>query len=238
MVEKTAKKNITDHLRIKAWAVADRPREKLKQRGKQELSNAELIAIILGSGSPKESALALAQRILIACKQDLNELGNAELKELQHFRGVGEVKAIKILAALELGRRRQLTSISERPMVSSSQDAFAAIASLIIDLPHEEFWILLLNRANKIIGRERISSGGVAGTVVDAKVVFRKAVQQLACSIILAHNHPSGNLKPSQADKNLTEKLVNAGKAIDILVLDHLIISSEGYFSFADESLM
>jgi DNA repair protein RadC len=225
-------------LPIKSWAEADRPREKLKTKGKQQLSEAELMAILLGSGTQEESALALSKRMLSFFNNDLTAVGRADLHDLKKFKGIGEVKAIKIIAALELGRRRQLTSIIEKPQVCSSKEAFDALAPLMIDLPHEEFWIIMLNRANRIIGREKISSGGVAGTVVDAKVVFRKAIQQLACSLILAHNHPSGNLRPSQSDIDLTKKLMRAGQALDITVLDHLIITHKGFFSFADEGVI
>jgi DNA repair protein RadC len=223
---------------IKSWAEADRPREKLKIKGKQQLSEAELMAILLGSGSREESALALSKRMLSSFNNDLTAVGKAELHDLKKFKGIGEVKAIKIIAALELGRRRQLTSIIEKPQVCSSKEAFDALAPLMIDLPHEEFWIIMLNRANRVIGREKISSGGVAGTVVDAKVVFRKAIQRLACALILAHNHPSGNLRPSQSDIDLTKKLIRAGQALDISVLDHLIITHKGFFSFADEGVI
>lgn len=222
-------------LSIKAWAEEDRPREKLRLKGKQSLSDAELIAILLGSGSREETAVGLAKRILSDVQHNLNDLGKRSLGELLKYKGIGEAKAISITAALELGRRRQLSQVRERPQVRSSRDAFRAIAPLLVDLPHEEFWILLLNRANRVMGREKISLGGVAGTVVDAKVVFRKAIEGLASSIILCHNHPSGNLRPSQADIDLTKKLVQAGKTLDVVVLDHLIVTDEGYYSFADE---
>ncbi|MFN7116328.1 MAG: RadC family protein, partial [Saprospiraceae bacterium] len=185
-----------------------------------------------------ETAVGLAQRILKSVDNDLNDLGKRSIGELMKFKGMGEAKSITIVAAMELGRRRQLTDIRERPQIRSSRDAYQAIAAQLMDLPHEEFWILLLNRANKIMGREQISLGGVAGTVVDAKVVFRKAIEGMASSIILVHNHPSGNLQPSQQDIDLTKKLKKAGETLDITVFDHLIITDSGYFSFADESLM
>lgn len=225
-------------LSIKAWAEEDRPREKLARRGRQSLSDAELLAILLGSGSREETAVGLAKRILSSVEHNLHELGKCSLAELMRFKGVGEAKAIAIAAALELGRRRQLAPVRDRPLVRSSRDAFLAVAPLLVDLPHEEFWILLLNRANRIIGREQISLGGVTGTVVDAKMVFRRAIEGMACSIILCHNHPSGNLRPSQADIDLTGKLAQAGKSIDVVVLDHLIVAEKGYFSFADEGMM
>lgn len=224
---------------IKAWAEEDRPREKMLLRGKQNLSDAELLAILLGSGSRDETAVALAQRILHAAGNNLHELGKYSIAEMvARFKGVGEAKAISIVAAMELGRRRQLSDIRERPRVRSSRDAFDAIAPLISDLAHEEFWILLLNRANQIIGREQISSGGTAGTVVDAKMIFLRALEGRAASIILCHNHPSGALQPSQADLELTKRLRHAGSTLDTPVIDHLIISEKGYFSFADEGIL
>ena len=223
---------------IKSWAEEDRPREKLLLRGRQALSDAELLAILISSGNKKESAVALSQRILQSVDHQLNELGKRSIEKLKEFDGIGEAKAITILAALELGRRRQLTDIREKPQVASSQDAFNAIAPLIMDLDREEFWILLLNRANRILARERISAGGISGTVVDARIIFQKALIGSACSLILFHNHPSGNLKPSQADIKLTQKLKKAGQTLDIAVLDHLIIGESGYYSFADEGII
>ncbi len=220
---------------IKAWAEADRPREKLLLRGKQNLTDAELLAILMGSGSRELSAVALAQLILQSKNQNLNELGRSTVEDLKEFKGVGEAKAIGIIAALELGRRRQLSDLREKPQIRSSQDAYREMAPMIQDLPHEEFWILLLNRANRILGRERISSGGVSGTMVDAKLIFNRALIKKASSIMLFHNHPSGGLRPSQADISLTRKLKEAGKVLDTQILDHLIISERGYYSFADE---
>ncbi len=216
----------------------DRPREKLLARGKKALTDAELLAILLGCGSQGETAVSLSQRILQAIEHDLHALGKCSIQELTYFKGVGEAKAIRIAAALELGRRRQITQIRHKPQVRSSKEAHQLIAPPLMDLQHEEFWILMLNRANRAIGRERISSGGVAGTVVDAKIVFRKALENSACAIILAHNHPSGNLMPSKADINLTHKLLKAGSTLDIAVLDHLIITDHAYCSLADEGMM
>lgn len=225
----------TNHLTIKSWAEEDRPREKLLLKGKKNLSDAELLAIIIGSGSRDETALGLSQRILAQFDGNLNELGRQTPKDLMKFKGIGIAKAITISATLELGHRRQLSAVKDRPKITSSRDAFNAIAPLIVDLPHEEFWILLLNRSNLVIGRERISTGGVAGTVVDAKLIFKTALQALAPAIILCHNHPSGNLRPSQADIDITTKLRKGGESIDVTVLDHLIVSERGYYSFADE---
>jgi len=220
---------------IKAWAEADRPREKLLLKGKQNLTDAELIAILMGSGSRELSAVGLAQLVLQSKNHNLNELGKSTVLDLEKFKGIGEAKAITIIAALELGRRRQLSDLREKPQIRSSQDAYREMAPLIQDLPHEEFWVLLLNRANRILGREKISSGGVSGTMVDAKLIFNKALEKRASSVMLFHNHPSGGLTPSQADISLTNKLKEAGKFLDTQVLDHLIISDRGYYSFADE---
>ena len=220
---------------ITAWAEEDRPREKMQLKGKQALTDAELLAILIGSGSVGESAVALAQRILGSVDQNLHELGKRSLHDLQRFKGVGEAKAITIAAALELGRRRQMSDLRERPRVGSSRDAFQAIAPLLTDLHHEEFWLLLLNRANEVFARERLSSGGMGGTVVDVKLVLKAALDARATAIIAVHNHPSGNLQPSQADIDLTKKLQQAGALLEIPLLDHLIVSERGYYSFADE---
>lgn len=226
------------NLSIKAWAEEDRPREKLHLKGPQFLTDAELLAILLGSGNRSESAVSLSQRILQAMDNNLQTLGKKNIADLKQFNGIGEVKAITIIAAMELGRRRQLLNIKDRPQVRGSKEVYQVIAPILMDLHHEEFWIVLLNRANRVTGKVKISSGGVSGTVVDAKIVFRKALEERATSIILCHNHPSGNLRPSQADIDLTKKLRNAGQNLDISVLDHLIISEKGYFSFADEGLL
>ncbi len=227
--------NYVNKISIKAWAEADRPREKLLLKGKQSLSDAELIAILMGSGRRQLSAVGLAQLILQSNNHNLNELGKNTVLDLREFKGIGEAKAITIIAALELGRRRQLSDLREKPQIRSSQDAYREMAPIIQDLPHEEFWVLLLNRANRILGRAKISSGGVSGTMVDAKLIFNKALEKKASSVMLFHNHPSGGLTPSQADISLTKKLKEAGKFLDTQVLDHLIISDRGYYSFADE---
>lgn len=225
-------------LPLKSWAEEDRPREKLLLKGKQNLSDAELVAILIGSGNRSETAVGLSKRLLSSFDNNLHELGKSTIVDLMKFKGIGQAKAIGIAAAMELGRRRQLSSPKERPQIGCSRDAFELLAPIIQDLGHEEFWILLLNRSNRVIAREQISRGGVAGTVVDAKMIFKKALEVLASSIILCHNHPSGNLKPSQADLAITKKLKKAGESLEISVLDHLIISELGYFSFADEALM
>lgn len=231
-------KHETSSFSIKSWAEEDRPREKLMLKGKQTLSDAELLAILLGSGSREESAVSLSQKILNQSKNNLNELGLRTLKELQQFKGIGEAKAVTIVAAMELGRRRQLSAIIERPKLTSSLDSYHLIAPILMDLPHEEFWILCLNRKLELFARERISTGGIAATIVDPKIVFRRALEKGASSIILVHNHPSGSIKPSQEDLVLTQKLVLSGDLLDIKVLDHLIIGGQGYFSFTDEGII
>ncbi len=228
----------TPFLPITAWAEDDRPREKLLAKGRNSLSDAELIAILLGSGSRNESAVALAQRILNSVENNLNELGRRSLAELMKFKGIGEAKAITIAAALELGRRRQGSDLLERSMVTSSRDAYNLVAPLVLDLAHEEFWLLMLNRANKVMHKEKMTSGSVDATIVDVKMVFRKALEGQAVSIVACHNHPSGSLRPSQADVDLTRKIKQAGEIIGIALLDHLIISERGYFSFADEGMI
>ena len=223
------------NLSIKQWAEEDRPREKLLTQGSKRMSNAELVAILLGSGNRNESALDLAKRLLASFDNDLHRLAMAGVKEFCTFKGIGNAKAVTLSAALELGQRRVRTDVRQLPSITCSKDAFLIVHPHLADLPHEEFWILLLNRANKLIDSIQISIGGVAGTVVDAKMVFQKALQHLASSIILAHNHPSGNLRPSQADIDLTKKLKQAGQHLDIQVLDHLIITHSAYTSMADE---
>ncbi len=223
---------------ITAWAEEDRPREKLLLKGKQSLTDAELLAILIGSGTIGESAVTLAQRILASANDDLSELGKKSLKELQKFKGVGLAKAITIAAALELGRRRESTKPRTRPRITCSQDAFQVIAPTLVDLGHEEFWLLLLNKANEVVAHSRLSTGGMSGTVVDAKLAFRTAIDAGAAGIIAVHNHPSGNLQPSQADLEITKKLRHAGALLDLPLLDHLIVSERGYYSFADEGTL
>lgn len=225
-------------LAITSWAEEDRPREKMLLKGKHSLSDAELLAILIGSGTVGESAVALAQRILAGSDNNLHELGKRSLRELEKFKGIGEAKAITIAAALELGRRRQLSDLRERPRITCSRDAFNAIAPLLTDLHHEEFWLLLLNKANEVFARERLSTGGMAGTVVDLKIVFKTAIESRAAAVIAIHNHPSGSLKPSQADIDLTKRIRQAGALLDLPLLDHLIVSERGFFSFADEGML
>lgn len=226
-------------LTIKSWAEEDRPREKLVLKGKHSLSNAELLAILIGSGSRNESAVELCKRIMSeAAQDDLIDLGKLSVKDLQKFKGIGEAKAITIVAALELGRRREGAEIREKTLIAGSGEVVKIFHPLLVDLPHEEFWMLLMNRANKIISKEKISTGGVSGTVVDPKIIFRRALEMSASGIILCHNHPSGNPKPSQADIDLTKKLKRGGDELEISVLDHIIIAENKFFSFADEGMM
>lgn len=223
-------------LGIKAWAEADRPREKLLQQGRRQLTDAELIAILIGSGSRNETAVDLSKRILGSCQNDLHRLAQLGVKELSKFKGIGEAKAITIVAALELGRRRKDAEPTEVQKIKSSIDAHRAIKADLADLPHEEFWLLLLNRANIVIGKHFVSKGGQAGTVVDPKIIFKIALEHGAASVVLVHNHPSGSLKPSDADVSITKKLMELGKMMEIEVYDHLIVYNDTFLSLADES--
>jgi len=220
------------------WAEEDRPREKLLLKGKAALSDAELIAILIGSGTVSMSAVELSKNILASTDNNLNSLAKLSIKDLEKFKGIGEAKAISIIAALELGKRRKESEPTVKNKISCSKDIFYIMQPHLIDIPHEEFWIILLNRANHVIKKNQISSGGIAGTVVDVRLIFKIALENLSNSMILIHNHPSGNLKPSQADIDLTKKLKSAGIMMDIPVLDHLIITEKEYFSFADEGIL
>lgn len=225
-------------LGILSWAEEDRPREKLLLKGRTALSDAELMGILIGSGTRSLSAVDVCKLILQDTQQDLNQLAKLSVKDLQKFKGIGEAKAITIVAALELGRRRKEAAPTKRITITCSQDAYDAIKPELWDQPHEEFWLLMLNRANQVIRKERCSAGGVAGTVTDPKIIFKAALQQLASSLILVHNHPSGNTKPSEADLKITKKLKEAGALLDIPVLDHLIFTDSTYYSFADEGIL
>jgi len=224
-------------LNIKNWSPEDRPREKLLLKGKSALSDAELIAILIGSGTAKLSAVEVAKKILQHAG-NLHHLAKLSVKDLTKVKGIGEAKAITIVAALELGRRRKDLEPDEKPKITGSKDAFEILQADLLDLPHEEFWVLLLNRANRVIKKYQVSQGGVAGTVADPKIIFKVALEELASGIVLAHNHPSGNLTPSQADIDLTKKLKEGSKLLEIQVLDHLIIAGQKYFSFADEGMV
>ncbi len=225
-------------LSIKNWAEADKPREKLRDKGKITLSDAELVAILIGSGNREESAVQLSQRILASVDNNLNQLGKCSLKQLMTFKGVGEAKAITIAAALELGRRRREEDSRELKKITSSLSVYNLMQPIIAELPHEEFWIIYLNNSNKVIQKHQLSKGGITGTLVDVRLVFKMALELGATGLILTHNHPSGTLQPSQADKDITQKLKLAGDSIDIKVLDHLIITESGYFSFADQGIL
>ena len=225
-------------LPIKHWAEDDRPREKLLLKGKGILTKAELIAILIGSGNSDESAVTLSQKILKSVKNNLAELSKLSVNDLMKFKGIGTAKAISIIAALELGKRRRADDVMKKDKIKSSQDVFDILYAELSDKNYEEFWILLLDRANQVIGKENISEGGMSGTVADPKKIYKIALDNNASSIIIAHNHPSNNLKPSTNDIELTKKIANAGKVLDISVLDHLIIGNDKYFSFADESLI
>lgn len=227
-----------NRLAINQWAEDDRPREKLIHKGNKAISNAELIAILIRSGTKQESAVDLAKRMLDQVKNNLNELAKMSVSEMCGFPGIGETKAATILAALELGSRIRKEEALTRDQVTDSKTLYEILKPQMAYLPHEEFRVIYLNRANKIIGERQISVGGVTGTVADPKIIFRKAIELLACSIILAHNHPSGNLTPSKADIDLTKKMKEAGKLMEIDVIDHIIVADNGYYSFADEGMM
>lgn len=227
-----------EKLSIKNWAVEDRPREKLLAKGIRSLSDAELVAILIGSGNATESAVELSRRILSASGNNLNELARQSVDDLCKFKGIGEAKAINIVAALELSRRRKESEATEKITISKSNDAAMIFIPLLSDLPHEEFWVLLLNRSNKVIDKYMISQGGLSGTVTDVRIIMKIAIEKLASSVILCHNHPSGTLQPSEADRKITQKIKEAGGWMDISVLDHIIIGNEKYYSFADDGIL
>ncbi len=223
---------------IKHWSQDDQPREKLRDKGRSSLTDAELIAILLGSGNREESAVDLSKRILASVEHNLNKLGKVSLKQLMSFKGIGEAKAITIAAAMELGRRRKAETLIERSKILSSVSVFELMQPIIGELPHEEFWIIYLNNSNKVLHKQQLSKGGLTGTLVDVRLVLKTALEYSAVAIILVHNHPSGTLKPSQADKSITKKLSTAAQNLDIKVLDHIIITESAYFSFADEAIL
>ena len=230
--------NYTNKLSIREWAEDDRPREKLIKKGRLALSNAELIAILIGSGSKKHSAVDLSKEILSSVKDSLIELSRLSITQLSKFHGMGPARSVVITAALELGRRRRESEVSKKQTITCSRDAFEILQCKLADKQCEEFWILLLNRANQVIDNLIISEGGFAGTVADPKKIFKLALEHNASGIILCHNHPSGNLKPSDADLQLTRKLKEAGLQLDLPILDHLIIGEDKYLSFADDALL
>jgi len=223
---------------IKNWSKDERPREKLVNYGARYLSNSELVAILIRIGTPNKSAVEVARELLASWDNDLDKLGKADVKQLTKIKGVGPAKAITIAAAMELGRRRSAGVAEEMPIIRSSKDVFQILGPHLSDLKHEEFWVLYLNRSNKVIHKEQLSSGGLTATVVDQRMIFRTALSHLATSIILMHNHPSGSLKPSDQDKQITRKIAEGGKSLDITLLDHVIVGDGKFYSFADEGLM
>ena len=225
-------------LKIKEWAVEDRPREKLLANGQRSLTDAELIAILIGSGNQNESAVELSRRILLASDNSLDELGRKGIDDLKRFHGIGEAKAITILAAMELGRRRREAEAVAKQKISGSKDAADYFIPLLGDLDHEEFWVLLLDRGNKIRESFMVSQGGISGTVIDVRLILKKAVEKLSSALILAHNHPSGTLQASDADLKITRKIKNAAELMDISVLDHIIVGQNSYYSLADEGIL
>ena len=226
------KKPITD------WDDEDRPREKLMLKGKQSLNNAELLGILLGTGNREETAVDLAQRLLNSVDNSIVELGRLSIKDLCSFKGIGTAKAIGISAAIELGRRRRESDVLQKKTISSSKDVFEVFQPNLADIPYEEFWVLLLNRANNIIGKYQISNGGVSSTTADPKKIFNIAIDKLASAIILCHNHPSGKIRPSNNDISLTKKIKKAAEILDISLFDHVIIGNNEFFSFADNGLI
>ena len=222
---------------INQWAEDDRPREKFLLKGKSALSDSELLAILIGSGSRNESAVQLCQRILASSENNLNTLGKMSISQLMQFKGIGEAKAISIAAALELGRRRREEDAIELKKITSSKAVFDIMQPVIGELPHEEFWVLYLNNSNKVIYKAQLSKGGITGTVVDIRIIFKMAFEQNATGLILSHNHPSGKLIASEADLKITKRIKEAGQTLEIQVLDHLIITENGYLSFQDEGI-
>ena len=222
---------------ITTWSEDDKPREKLMLKGKSALSDAELIAILIGSGSRNESAVGLSKRILSKVENNLNALGKLSIQQLMTFKGIGEAKAISIIAAMELGRRRRGEEAVELKKITSSKMIFEIMQPIIGELPHEEFWVLYLNNSNKVITKSQLGRGGITGTVVDVRLIFKAAIEMCATGLILCHNHPSGTLVPSDADKQITKKLKAAGQNLDIQVLDHIIIAENGFYSFNDDGI-
>lgn len=229
---------MSDNFSIKDWSEFDRPREKLNSHGKETLTNSELLAILIGSGNRTESAVALCKRILASVDNNLNALGKLSVAQLQEFKGIGEAKAISIVAGLELGRRRRSDDSINLNIITSSKSVFELMQPKLGELQHEEFWVLFLNNSNKVIQQQQLSKGGITGTLVDVRLVMKKALEISATSIILCHNHPSGTLNISDADKQITEKIKKAGMSLDIKLLDHVIITEKAYSSFADDGIL
>lgn len=225
-------------LTIKAWAEEDRPREKLLTKGRSVLSDAELIAILIGSGNRDQTAVELSQHILKAHGNNINDLAKCSVNDLQKFKGIGEAKAISIVSALELGRRRGEIPTNKKFKILSSKSAYELMKADLLDLAHEEFWVVFLQRNNVVIKKSMVSKGGVSQTIVDPKIIFKSALEESASGIIVCHNHPSGNLQPSKHDIQITQKIKKAGESLEIKLLDHIIIASDSFFSFADENLL
>lgn len=225
-------------IKITEWSPSDRPREKLIEKGAATLSDAELLAILISSGTKEKSAVDLGRELLLLAGNNLNTLGRLGIPELKTLHGIGEAKAVTIAAALELGRRRKLAEAPENGQIKSSSDVFNIFHPLLGDLTHEEFWILFLNRSNKTINRMKISQGGVSGTVTDVRIIMKKAVENLASGLVVCHNHPSGNNNPSESDIQITQKIRDAGSLLDVQLLDHIIIAGSAYYSFADNGLI
>ena len=223
---------------IKQWAEDDRPREKMLLKGRHNLSDAELIAILIATGTKEESAVDLGKKILAAANNNFNELAQLSIKDLKKIKGIGEAKAISIVAALELGRRRKSTTTEEKPILNNSKRIFENILPYLQDLPHEEFWVLLLNNRLQLLAAKKVSGGGITATIVDPKIVYKLALEHLASNIVLCHNHPSGNKEPSHPDIILTRKMIEAGKLLDIAVIEHIIVAGDTYYSFADDGKM
>ena len=225
-------------LSISQWALEDRPREKMMDKGASALSDAELLAILIGSGNTEESAVELMRRLLLSCDNNLNSLAKWEVSDYSRFKGMGPAKSITVMAALELGKRRKQQSVRERKQIICSKDIYEIFQPIMCDLEREEFWILLLNQAAKLIDKIRISTGGIDGTYADVRTILREALLQRATQIVVTHNHPSGNIRPSQPDKTLTEHIRKAADTMNIRLIDHVIVCEDAYFSFADEGLL
>lgn len=226
------------NLRIKDWAVEDRPREKLLSKGLKSLTDTELLAILIGSGQKNESAVEIAKKVLNLAKNNLNELGKLSIKDFKTVKGIGEAKAITLISALELGRRRKSSESKQKYKIGSSNDAFLYMQPFLEDLSFEEFWVIYMNRSNRVIDQLKISQGGISGTVIDVRIILKHGIEKLASTLIICHNHPSGNLQPSKSDIQITTKLKEAAKFHDIDLLDHLIIGDNSYYSFADDGII
>jgi len=226
------------YVKITNWAVEDRPREKLILKGTSSLSDAELLGILISSGTKDKSAVDLGRELLSMADNNLNSLGKLSISDLKKLRGIGPARAVTITAALELGRRRKLAEVPDTVQIKCSKDVADIFQPLLSDLTHEEFWILFLNRSNRVINRMKLSQGGVSGTVTDVRMIMKKAIENLSSGIIVCHNHPSGNLNPSESDSKITQKIKDAGNLMDIQLLDHLIITDKDYYSFADNGLL